>query len=686
MKLVAHQAVYGEVNGAHTLIAKSSEAKSPFFELARRTDRPPGHLPPNLQWQSYLSGNSVGDYYILTRTFPDETASRSGMVITHALVFALDEFAFVNDLNSVLRLLPTVANRTGNLVPVEFEVPDKTVPIIDTPGLGNVIRLLLDEAGGEKPVVWIGQENFEPVIAAVWQGLWPSARKTFKFRLSFTPQDVEGQELTIVSTPSQMENRWSGFPIARVTDVYETQTKSEAFLMGQGEGEPLRALLRDLETEPATISDLQKLQASSDYLESIRNGTISVNGARSLVRLLGTLSKPPEQGAKLKAQALQTLMRLTAKGTAADIQALKNLDLHPLKSGVQRMKEAVAEWFGLYAFVEEKVSSERTADMLAMSFAASRSPWTNVIHDSLREALKNWPPLAAAAIWRWWERSPSLVTSLEKLIPNSEQAQSDLAKQCPTKLTKKIAESTRAFAQEREWLVLHAAIVGAYLAPSEAFYKQLEIDTNEDYWDGLRLLSSREPAAVLIKTALSTTDLRLLRIAGESCNANTGLLADFDLQNEAWRKIWLFSMEAGNEPWAGIDNPRRVMDDLIDLVIDRGGIDDALLRQLSHSEFADLSSYHRRAEAWNRLELGAREDFINATADGWLKRLRTDPTLEEAVEHQLEAAILSPARITQYLTEAGGNIAMLVNVFRRFQRLTPAQFEFRLRHLRPYVR
>src|SRR5437762_9965976 len=106
MKLLAHRAIYGELNGAHSLIAKSSDAKSPFEELIVRTDRPPGLLPPNIEWDAYTSGYPVLDNYVLSKTFPDASASRSGMVITHVLVFETKELVSLNDLTSALQLLP----------------------------------------------------------------------------------------------------------------------------------------------------------------------------------------------------------------------------------------------------------------------------------------------------------------------------------------------------------------------------------------------------------------------------------------------------------------------------------------------------------------------------------------------------------------------------------------------------
>ena len=676
MKLLAHQALYGDVNGAHALIAKSSEAKSPFLELTRRTDRPSGYLPPDLRWQPYVSGYAVENRYVLTKTFPDETASRAGMVITHALVFSLEELTSVTNLTPVLQSLAAAANRSSKLSPVEINIADSG-QVMNAPGFATVVRLLLNESTADKPVVWVGQEGFEEIIAGLWYGLWPFARKRLKFRLSFTPQDLEGQEFTIVATPSKMENRWTGFPVAHRIDIDGPQSKAEAFLMGRSEGTPLRVLLRDLQIEPSTIADLQKLQASSDYLEAIENSTITINGARSLTRLLGTLAKSADQGVATKAVALQTLMRLTLSGSAADIQALNNLDLRPFRSGVKALKEAIASWFMRYAIVDDPQSARATADMLSMSFATAPSPWTNVIHDSLRDTLYKWPRHAAGAIWRWWQQSSSLVTSLGAYIPTWDKAERDLATQCPNKLTEELAESARVFARERRWLVLHAAIVAAYLDPAKAFQQQLQIDTESDYFDGLRLLSSKEPDPILIVTALETLDARLLKIAGETCHARPDLFAGFELQNEGWRRIWLCSIEAGSPPWRGVNDPRQTMGGLIGLLIEGMEIDPQLLRHLSKTEFADLSDYSRRAEVWNKLETSSRDAFLSATADGWLKHLRVNPTLEEPLDPTLEDAILSPARIGRYLSEVG-TVEMLVNVFRRFSRLTAAQFEDQL--------
>src|SRR5258708_27792613 len=93
-----HRAIFGDVKGAHNLIAASAGAPDPVIsDLASYyTDR---LLPVEVPWASYTCGFPVRDTYVLTRTFPVQ-ATRSGMVQTHALIFNQQEIA--------LHALPTL--------------------------------------------------------------------------------------------------------------------------------------------------------------------------------------------------------------------------------------------------------------------------------------------------------------------------------------------------------------------------------------------------------------------------------------------------------------------------------------------------------------------------------------------------------------------------------------------------
>jgi hypothetical protein len=676
MKVLAQRAVYGDVNGAHALIEPKAAALPYLTKITRFTDRP-GHLPHHVNWQPYFSGYPFENYYVLSVTFPDPTASRQGMVLTHVLVFNLENAIQMPDLMPALLTLPDTPQKDIDDVRVEIIAPD-VIPLVDvTPGLVSVVHHLLEASRGEKPVVWIGQNGFDEIIKGVWRGLWPEARKTFRFRLSFTPQDVEGQGLTIVAIPEGMENRWGEYPRALPLEETETQTEAEAYLLQQPEGASLRALIAELETEPRTILDLKKVEACHEYLKRLRTDgrELSVDGVRMLVRLVGVLSPNVDKGKALKSEALGALMKLTCQGTAADIQALRNFDISPFESGGEKIRKAVMGWIQQHILATESSASRQNADLIQTYLVSDKSSWGKSVQDALRGVLSNWQSNVAKAVWQWWQMIPALIKGIEPLIPNSPRAEADLAENCPSKLPEEAGEEVRLLSQRRGWLVLHAAAVSAYLEPKEALRRQMQVDKDENHFEGLRELVNRVPSASILEIALETGEPRLLRLTGEICAREPGLMTCLDVENVRWRSIWLYEIEAGAPIMAGINNPREVVDKLITLLISGIVIERELLVRMADTAYADLTLHPHRSEAWHYMDAQPRKLFLNATADGWLQRFKADSNFELAVESELEGEILNRLRIAQHVNSAGaGGVSFLINLFRRFTRLSASQF------------
>lgn len=675
MKVRAHRAVYGDVNGAHDLIEPRTNTPLPFKKITRFTDRP-GHLPPHVNWRPYVSGFPFEDYYVLARTFPDPTASRAGMVLTHALAFELRDAVQMPDLAPALLALPDIPKRRIDDSPVEIEVPKVDPHDFAPPGLTGLVHELLERDMSNRPVVWVGQNGFEEIISSLWKGLWPGARRVFRFRLGFMPQDVEGQELTVVAVPEGAENRWGGYPQARPSDEVGPRTKAEAFLLRRPEGEPLRALLGELGADTHAISDLKKIEACHGYLERVRADkvTIDAGGARMLVRLLGVLSPKVDQGREIKSEMLDMLLKLTSGGTATDVKALRNFDAQPFDAGGEKVAEAVTAWVRRHILAPGKTESEQNADLIQASLESSTS-WGRSVQNALKGVLSDWRKGAAQAIWRWWQTASALVEVIERLIPNTQSAEADLAKHCPRRLTGETGEAVSQLAQRRNWFVLHAMAVGAFCDPAEALSRQLQVDKDEFRFEGLRALASRVPATSLLEVALEMGEPRLLMLAGEACAHDPSLMTHLEVERAEWRKIWLHAVEAGAPTIAGISHARKVVDSLITLLVSGTSIERELLTHVADTSFADLILHPLRRDAWGHMDAQSRKLFLNATADGWLQHFRADPNFDQTVEGTLEEEILTPSRIAGHINSAGGGgISFLVNIFRRFARLGSHQF------------
>src|ERR1035441_6532654 len=109
----AHRAVFGDVKGAHNVIAASKGApEQAVSDLASYyTDR---LLPADVSWEGYTCGFPLRDQYVLTRTFPVR-ATRSGMVQTHALIFDQQEVGGY-ELQALFSMLPAQPVATSETV------------------------------------------------------------------------------------------------------------------------------------------------------------------------------------------------------------------------------------------------------------------------------------------------------------------------------------------------------------------------------------------------------------------------------------------------------------------------------------------------------------------------------------------------------------------------------------------
>lgn len=670
-----HQALYGEEQGAHTLLRHSildASEEVPFKELIGVTDRF-GSPPPGVQWTPYMSGYPYRNFYVLSRTFPDVGASRPGMVLTHALIVPLQELSVYSVLSHVTQLLLTEIERPPQL-PVLDLVPPSEDPGDDVSEGRQLtlIRALVRSAQHKQPVIWAGQEGFERAIEALWFHLWPQARQKTRFRLSFGPSDVEGQELTAVCTPKSLLNRWPAPYIVVGDDQGEASrvTLAEAYLLGRKEAGPLHELQDILAASLDGIPELLMLVQCCENLPSVENCE-DADAVRRVARLLAQLSPSAGRGNRIKTPVLSKLARLTARGSVSDIRALRNFDLSPFVNGAEVLEDAIHSWVrGIVTSLTDENTSE-TASIFKLALTTPTG-WGEMVRRGLRRALGTWSQATASRIWEWWGTDADLVTLSEGLLPVTETAEQTLALECPAHMTSQLALPVINLAKERLWYSLHAAVLTAIHTPEEAVREQLAFNPEKHGVAALRVLAHRVGEEPFLLTAIKLSDPRLLPLAGEILAQRPRLRMHIDVSDASWRKVWLLSIEAGAQVFDGFADPKTTVSHLMDVLRSGGDVAEELLSAVAASDYADLSDYPSRANIWGYLPPSVSGRFLQATARGWIQRFSREPGTGLAIERPLAKTVVEET--PRWLTSSEATPALVLDLFRRFPALEERHF------------
>lgn len=622
--------------------------------LAFKTDLP-SDPPYGVEWSPYISGFVFETFYVLMKTFPDSSAGRGSMVFSHALLIDKKDAGEIGELKAVLDLFKDSIHKSPELSPITINIPTPGKRRYRTgiPALNKVVHGLLENHRDKKTIIWIGQENFPGIIRSLWNNLWPSARLSLNFRISFNPYDIDNRGLTIVCTPKILERKWQGYFTVNASDEYNPAGLSEFYLLGdEKKSKPLSRLVKKFEEYPKEITDLKKLERCKGIVEE----PVTVRGYLEAITAIGRIAPGQEEEKKLKKEILEEFAgKLRQDGAAQDISELRNFNTNPFLNAEKVLSEHMNGWMRRNLFSPDRSGSETVSDLSRlMEFAdssVSMDWWRKTIKHFLRKTLNKWESHYSKILWNWSKEENKIFNSLKNYIPPDKEVEKELVENAPHEMGECLLEEIEKFSQKpRNWFILHAFVVSRLYEPEVAIKKQLAIDTDENYFAGLRELVKRIQGDIVLEFALESNGDRMVQLAKEVCLENPGLLDRIKNKDDTWLDIWLVCVEKkSNDPWEGVSDRRQVLFLILDRILGNGDTEGKLIKILESSDYFDLYHYPRRKHVWKNPELS--QLFLQKTAGVYFDKYLKEEVTYDELEREIKEEIANSHRLKDAISD-----------------------------------
>lgn len=640
MRMQVEQAVYGEVRGRGHGLRESSTQERIAADIAPQLDLPDAVPAGVLAWSPFVRGFPIGDHYVLARTFLDASASRGGMVLSHALIVSLADICELQSLTTLFELLASSPEKCSASVST-LELNATNISKFPAAYLTGTANALTHQS--PVPVVRLGVEGFEHLVDSLWHNFWPALRGTFAFRLSFGPNDiVEKIPPTLVCTPEQLRARWINH---RIINPEDQAPSSEAarLIAGQRDAAPILKLAADFGLEIRSLKELVRFERLHHLLAS--DGDF--DAILAAVRLVDGLSNDSTLASGKKTQLIERLIAEIPSASCRQLLLMRNLalagfaDTEPLWAAVVNLVQNMNFAVGDDSDLTEMVLAAIDPDL-------AFPPWRAAVKAGLAAAARQEQVALYGAVWRWAERSPTAFFGMVDILPAELSIEQRLADEAPNKLKGPAPDELLTPLLKKRWLVAHGAVLASIKQPLEAVRQQLKVDKDSRNGAGLHSALRHASPAQVFECTMAFKDLRLIGLCVDVALDHPTILAGIRGADSIEQKLWGAAIGKRLSLWNAPGDAVGARDTVLVQLARGQAVEVSLLEALAGTPIADLSAAPDRERLWELLPSSHRDAYLQATAAGWLNAALhgAAPTSLEPV---LEAAILNSASLKSTL-------------------------------------
>ena len=668
------QAFYGEVNRSHSCIKQTFIDPELNSFLIAFTDRPAA-LPPGVNLSPYYSGTQFSKYYVFTKTFPDQTATRAGMVFTHALIFNIKDILNINNLEDIFSLfVDSVDGKSYELAEIEFNCSN---PITENDTLHQpqfIQQIISAYLNGVKPILFSGKlKTFSQVLQQIWNFPNFNLRTKLKFRTSFTPSDLV-DDLTIVSIQDGFLSKWQGQTIisSESLETVEIRSHSEGLFLNYNENNPFLLFLKELNIDLTEVSNFTQFEKVFSIFSNL-NEIDDPNIIRQGIRILSKFSPSASDGRIIKNEFIERFTLFFENKSEFNILALRNMNWGAFVGGENKAKNIVTKFINYVFTNPQQIQLDSISELVDLSVNEGPKNWWHYsITESIESIFKIQNSETIKVIWQLIDSSNNTLQNIFQIIGKTKNCDVILRKFLPSRLRKETCQTLEQISKTKKWYLFHADILLQQYSNEIALERQLSIENKFSLEDslGINYIAKKISPKNLILLTLKLCDEKLIILSIEAILKNKILLKDFAPNHSCWLEIWTSLVLKTGKVFDGLNGKEQeITFTLLDMLIKGVKINPIILNLISETKFSDISQFKSRKNIWDFLPILIQEKFLNSTLESVLGDFLSNKLAANSIEPEIVNIIVSDSFQTKFLNENHNNIEPVIKLYANFPTL-----------------
>ena len=637
MEIAFDEIMVGERGRAHDVL-ESTLPDDIARSLAHYLDLP-GQLPPGFELQNYVSGFPHVDRYVVARTSLDPSATRQGMVFSHALVADLGAIGELVDIATVFERLKDSRPEVPITSTTVVKASESKRRALPSPTLCDMLA-----TSSDCPVVIGDPLALEEVISALWPRLLPGIRREIRFRLSFGPEENDLAKVHIVAVPPVTVTRW---PVTRVLEPKHgselPRTAAGRFLSNESKGD-LRTFLAELSIDCRTF---ETLDLASRALE-ISKAEAEFEKTLTALRLIGSLQPDPTKGARVKASLLDRLANCPGPSSVQEFLTLRNLDLAPFPAKSAFLEKITKRFERLF---EANPGADALSPIAQSAFDPSQSTedWQNACRAALARLSTAGAHSVAPLVWMMLSKRPKVGRFLLEQVAGVDSMDHAMAECMDEAMQSNNSDHSDALLAVGFVQAESAILINRHDGELVEALKEASDRDRNRYGDSAieHILGLMKPDR-LVTAALTVDDQIVTSAAAAAVASAPTLLAGLSLHKPKVQKVWIEALKLDGEAWRIRSNVGPLRDEVFDSLL-RDQLESDLLEHLVSSPLGNALDYPLRADVWRALPDRSRDVCLASTAEAWARSLPDRVSQADYLdpEHELAITLASPKMLKE---------------------------------------